>query len=55
MTAHPHQVCRQKRRFGQEAAAQQALELQELQQPQLHLRCYHCPYCQGWHLTRDNV
>lgn len=47
-----HRMCGGKKRFKDQAAADQAVRLIELDQGQPEaLRTYRCEYCGRWHLT----
>lgn len=46
--------CPEKRRYRDEIAAKLALSrIARYGEPREHtpIRCYHCPICDGWHLT----
>lgn len=48
--AHRHKACERKNRYASQYEAElTAAECADHGAPPLHV--YHCPYCNGWHLT----
>ena len=45
--------CKKKIRYRSEAAARGAVKHRRRFQPDIELRVYDCPICQGWHLTKQ--
>ena len=45
-----YKACERKKRYASEAEAKDAIRSCE-RHGSRDLRCYRCPYCNGWHLT----